>query len=65
MTKAREKVQNYAIYKGDKFVFVGTKQECAEHLNVKPSTIYFFSTHAHRKRAKSDNAVLAIKLSDE
>ena len=65
MPKTKKEVQSYAIYRGDKFVFVGTKQECADHLKVKPSTIYFLSTEVHRRRTKSENALLTIKLSDE
>jgi hypothetical protein len=58
--------QIYAIYKGDEFKFVGSKEECAEHLNVAPFTIYFMSTPTYRKRrANSNNALLAIRLEDE
>lgn len=28
--------KEYAIYKGDTLLCIGTAEECAEHLNVKP-----------------------------
>lgn len=58
----------YAIYKGDNFICQGTKQECAEFLNVDPRTIYFLSTPANLKRrinSKNGNYLIAIKVPNE
>jgi hypothetical protein len=56
----------YAIYKGDEFIFMGTKKECAEHLGVKPEAIKFYSTPTYRKRSKSldNNRTVVIKVED-
>ena len=36
--------RDYAVYRGDEFVTVGTQAEVARELGVKPDTIYFWST---------------------
>lgn len=65
MSKEQNMNQIYAIYKGDEFLFVGTKSECAAYLGVSLDTIYFYSTPAHwKRREKSNNALLTIKLDD-
>jgi hypothetical protein len=66
MPKIKKNNHIYAIYKGEEFLFVGSKEECAEYLNVKPFTIYFMSSPTYRKRrANSKNALLTIRLEDE
>ncbi len=56
----------YAIYKGGEFIFMGTKKECAEHLGVKPRTIYFYTTREYQNRAKKEdhNRTIVIKVED-
>lgn len=44
----KEKI--YALYRGEKFIGVGTKRELAELLNVKVETISFYATLAYKKR---------------
>lgn len=44
----KEKI--YALYRGEKFIAVGTKKELAELLNVKVETISFYATPAYKKR---------------
>ncbi len=62
-------MKDYAIYKGDTFLFVGTREECAKYLGVNKKTISFYSTPAYRKRIeqrkKADNALITIKLESE
>lgn len=62
---SKEKV--YAIYKGDKFIDLGTKKELAEKLNVKPETIGFLTTPIYKKRRGKniDNALIAIRIEDD
>lgn len=55
----REK--NYALYRGEKFLGIGTKKELAELLNVKVKTVSFYATPSYKKRtneAKSRRLVL-------
>lgn len=60
----------YAVYKGDKFIDLGTKKELAKRLNVKPEFIGYLTTPVNRRRiAKTktgmDNRLIAIKIEDE
>ena len=51
----------YALYRGEKFLAIGTKKELAELLGVKVETISFYGTPAYKKRinqAKSRRLVL-------
>lgn len=55
----KEKI--YALYRGEKFLGIGTKKELAELLNVKVETISFYGTPAYKKRtndSKSRRVVL-------
>ena len=55
----REKT--YALYRGEKFLGIGTKKELAELLNVKAKTVSSYATPSYKKRtneAKSRRLVL-------
>nr|DAP18708.1 MAG TPA: hypothetical protein [Caudoviricetes sp.] len=43
--------KEYAIYKGENQIFVGTIEECIKHFSVKRETVYFWATPANIKRA--------------
>ena len=43
--------KEFAIYKADKLIFIGTIEECMEHFNVKRRTVEFWATPANIKRA--------------
>ena len=47
---SRRKIVEYAIYKGDKFIDIGTAKELAEKCNVKPETIEFYASPSYLKR---------------
>lgn len=57
----------YALYKGDKFLIVGTKKELAEYLGVKVKTISFYSSEVWKKRRKYnfDNCYLVIEVEED
>ena len=44
------KEKEYALYKGEKLLGIGTKKELAELLGVKISTINFYQSPAYKKR---------------
>ncbi|MDT3497608.1 hypothetical protein NLU03_25515 [Bacillus toyonensis] len=46
-------LKEYAIYKGESLICIGTVQECAQHLGVIPKTILFYKIPAYRKRVAS------------
>jgi len=56
----------YAIYKGDKFLFQGTKKECSEYLGVDEKTVYFYTTPTYQKRSKDEynNRMIVIKVEE-
>lgn len=56
---------DYALYKGDDFLTVGSVQELSEYLNVKPETVRFFSYPSYLKRFSDDNnRLIVIKIED-
>lgn len=59
----------YAVYKGESLICIGTANECAEHLGILPRTIRFYMTPSYKERvAKRKNArnyITVIKLDDE
>lgn len=64
----KRKTIEYAIYKGDKFIDIGTAKELAEKCNVKPATIEFYATPSHLKRIekvkdKYNKGFICIRLS--
>ena len=62
-------MKEYAVYKGDRFITMGTDQECAEHLGVKPETIRWYTSPAYQrrlqKRKASDNVRQVSKMEDD
>lgn len=53
----------YALYKGDDLLAIGTLDELAEFRGVSRNTIYWYSMPAN-KRQDRGNKVVAIKLED-
>lgn len=43
-------MQEYAVYKGDEFLCIGTVKECAAELGVLTETIKFYTTPTYQKR---------------
>lgn len=49
-------LKEYAVYRGENMLAIGTAKECAEILNVKQDTIKYYVTNAYkRKLAKRKN----------
>lgn len=59
----------YAVYKGDSVVCIGTLNECAVYMGVLPETVRFYTTPTYQKRvAKRKNPrnyITVIKLEDD
>lgn len=62
-------MKEYAVYKGECLLAMGTDQECAEHLGVKPETIRWYTYPAYQrrlqKRKASDNVRQVLKMEDD
>ena len=54
-------VKEYALYKGDELLAMGTKREIAEQLGVSASTIGYYGTLVYARRT-SDNGRRLIEL---
>lgn len=59
-------MKEYALYKGDQMVSIGTVNEIAEERGVKPDTIRFYMSGVYQRRSKSEvnNKLQLIKLDD-
>ncbi|WP_373815742.1 hypothetical protein [Jeotgalibaca porci] len=57
----------YALYKGDELLIIGTIAEIASRLKVKPKTIRFYGSPAYQKRAgkKEYGRRTLVRLDDE
>lgn len=60
---------DYALYKGDEFLIVGTAEECAKYLNVKADSIKWMSTPTAKRRLKrrkrKEKCISVIKLEED
>jgi hypothetical protein len=62
------KTKEYAVYRGDSFMFIGTAKECSERLGCSvKSFLYYLTPSYKRKVAKRKNAVnyiIVVKFDD-
>lgn len=63
-------IREYAMYKGEELLHIGTLDEIAEAHGVKRDTIFYYSMPAYRRKrektSKDGNYITVIKLdSDE
>lgn len=58
--------KEYAVYKGDNLIAMGTRQEIADELNVKLETVTYWGTPTNIKRIaarkSTRNAKVLVKL---
>jgi hypothetical protein len=57
----------YALYKGDKFIDLGTIKELSERLGITTATLWFYTSKAYEKRSEqknSDNLKILIKIEE-
>lgn len=54
----------FALYKGDKFIDIGTKEYLANLLNVRKETIEFYASPTQLKRSK-DNCYVVVRIDDD
>lgn len=59
-------MNEYALYKGDEFLAVGTAREIAEQTGLHPDTIYYYGSPTYKKRSSnSENRKILVKLEDD
>lgn len=44
--------RNYAVYKKDELLFIGTAKECAAHFKVSERTVVYWATPTCHKKSK-------------
>lgn len=52
--------KEYALYKGEECLAIGTIREIAEKMKVKVRTITFYKTPTYKKRCKNSNKRLTM-----
>lgn len=60
--------KEYALYKGEELLIIGTIQEIAKNQNVKEKTILFYQSPAYLKRREKSrigNYKVLVRLEDE
>lgn len=55
-------MKEYALYKGEDVVAIGTALEIAEKLKVKKDTILYYGTNAYKRRLSKRNVKNAREL---
>lgn len=55
-------VKEYALYKGDELLAMGTKREIAEQLGISVRSVSFYGTPAYAKRTSEKNGRKLIEL---
>lgn len=59
------KKQEYAIYKGDDLVDMGTLQELAQRRGIKAKNLLYMGTPTYARRTNPDRATRLVKLEDD
>ncbi len=59
------KKSEYALYKGDVLLAIGTIEEIAQRFNVKQKTIIFYQTPSQKRRTSEEKGRRLVKLDDE
>lgn len=53
----------YALYRGEECLVIGTAEEIAKDQGIAISSVYYYGTPAHKKRIKG-NAKVLVKLDE-
>lgn len=56
------KVKEYALYKGDELLAMGTKRKIAEQLGVSPSTVSYYGTPVYARRTSDSRGRRLVEL---
>lgn len=59
------KLTDYALYRGDVFVTIGTIEEISEYLGVKIKTARFYASECYRRRNKNGMILFKIEVDNE
>ena len=54
--------KEYALYKGEEIIAMGTKREIAEQLGVSASTIGYYGTPVYARRTSESKGMRLVEL---
>ena len=52
----------YALYKGNDLLSIGTIKEIADQLKIKEKTVYYYKTPTYKKRTSEEKGRRLIKI---
>ena len=56
----------YAVYKGDEFLDIGTVKELSKKFNVTRKTVQFWNSKANKRRCgENGNRIIAIRIEED
>lgn len=58
-------MKEYALYKGEEILAIGTADEIAEELGILKKTVWYYGTPSQHKRTSGTNARVLIPLDEE
>ena len=56
--------KTFAVYKGEELLTSGTAEECAERLNVKVETVYYYKSRTYQNKGSGKNRRIAIEVEE-
>ena len=59
------KPAQYALYKGDELLDIGTVREIAGRRGVKPDTISYYARPAYQRKGSGNNRLLLVRIDEE
>lgn len=59
-----KKLKEYAVFKGEEMLAMGTYKEICERLNISYQTFRYYGTNTYKKRTKEENARRLVCLND-
>lgn len=57
-------MKEYALYKGDDLLSIGTLEELSKEFNVKTDTLLFYSYNSYKKRTKDSKSRRLVCLDE-
>lgn len=54
----------YALYSGDEFIMIGTAEQLAERMGVKPETVKWYTTPTAERRRKEPRKWDVVNLDE-
>lgn len=59
-----DEMKKYELYKGYELLAIGTVNEIAHEIGVKPATVRFYGTPAYQRHVKGENTRILIEVDE-